>query len=128
VLYLYKDGDIYMTMNSGTLKLRNAKLHAKATVMVDTRVAGQEFGVTASGEVTVITGDEARKLSRQILERYLTEKALTDPEVGGFFTSYEDAVLRLSPRSWTSWDLEQIYTQFFGGKVSTETGYLYPLD
>ena len=69
-----------------------------------------------------------RLLSRQIHERYVTEKALSEPEISGFFASYDDVVIRLSPSSWVSWDMGQPNMQFFGGRLSTETGYLFPLD
>ena len=128
VWYMYKDGNLFVTTNSKSRKFRNIESRPAASLMIDTRKPGFEYGLTASGTANAIRGDEAQKLSRQIHERYLTEKALSDPQISGFFTSYDDVVIRLSPGSWVSWDMGQANVQFFGAKLSTETGYLFPLD
>ena len=128
VWYMYKDGDLFVPTNSNSRKFHNIKSRPTASLMIDTRKPGFEYGLTASGTANAIRGDEAQKLSLQIHERYLTEKALSDPEIGGFFASYDDVVIRVSPRSWVSWDMGQPNIQFFGGKLSTELGYLFPLD
>jgi PPOX class probable F420-dependent enzyme len=128
VWYMYKDGNLFVTMNSKSRKFRNIEARPTASLLVDTRKPGFEYGLAASGTAYAIRGDEAQKLSREIHERYLTGKALSDPQIEGFFSSYDDVVIRLEPRSWVSWDMGQPNVQFFGGKLSTETGYLFPLD
>jgi PPOX class probable F420-dependent enzyme len=125
VWYLYKDGNIYVATGSNSRKLRNIESHPFASVMVDTRKPGFEYGLTASGPATAIRGDEAKVLCKAIHEKYMTEKARSDPEMSIFFT-YDDVVIRLSPQSWTSWDMGQVNNQFLQGKLGTETGYLYP--
>jgi PPOX class probable F420-dependent enzyme len=125
VWYLYRDGDIYVATGSKSQKLRNIESHPFASVMIDTRKPGFEYGLTASGPAAAIRGDEAKALCKAIHEKYMTEKALTDPEMSVFFT-YDDVIVRVSPQSWTSWDMGQLNTQFLQGKLSTETGYLYP--
>jgi PPOX class probable F420-dependent enzyme len=126
--YMYKDGNLFVTTNSKSRKFRNVTSRPTASLMVDSRKPGFERGIVAYGEATTITGEEAQMLSRQIHERYLTEKALDDPQIAGFFSFYDDVVVRLSPRSWASWDMGNLNLQFFDGKLSTETGYLFLLD
>jgi general stress protein 26 len=128
VWYMYKDGRLFVTTSSNSRQFRNIESRPTASLMIDTRIPGFEYGLTGSGTADAIRGDEAQQLSRQIHERYLTEKALSDPEIGGSFASYDDGVIRLSPRSWVSWDMRQLNRQVFGGKLSTESGYLFPLD
>ncbi|MDQ6693043.1 MAG: pyridoxamine 5'-phosphate oxidase family protein [Chloroflexota bacterium] len=128
VWYMYKDGDLFVATGPNSRKVRNIESSPVASLMIDTRKPGFEYGLTGLGTATLIRGDEAQLLSLQIHERYLTEKALNDPEIGGFFSTNDDVVIRLSPSSWVSWDMGQINNRFFGGKLSTETGYLFPLD
>jgi general stress protein 26 len=126
VWYLYKDGNIYVSTNSKSRKFRNIESYPSASFMVDTREPGFEYGLTASGSASAIRGDEAQTLRAEIHERYLTEKAWSDPKVSAFFASYDDVVIRLSPQSWASWDMGRANVHFLQGKLSTETGYLYP--
>lgn len=126
--YMYKDGNLFVTTNSNSRTFRNIESRPAASLMIDTRKPGFEYGLTAAGTANPIRGAEAQELSRQIHERYLTEKALSDPAISGFFATYDDVVIRLSPSSWVSWDMGQPNIQFFGGKLSTESGYLFPLD
>lgn len=128
VWYLYEDGHLFVTTSSNSRQFKNVEARPTASLMIDTRRPGFECGLTALGTADPIRGDEAQKLSRQIHERYLTEKALSNPEISNFFASYDDVVIRLSPRSWVSWDMGQPNIQFFGGKLSTESGYLFALD
>jgi len=125
--YMYKDGNLFVTTNSKSRHFQNIDSRPSASLMIDTRKPGFEYGLTALGAANSIRGDDAQKLSRQIHERYLTEKALSDPETSALFASHDDVVIRLSPSSWVSWDMGQLNIQFFGGKLSTESGYLYPL-
>ena len=126
VWYLYRDGNIYVATSSKSRKFRNIKSCATASLMIDTRTPGYEYGLTACGSASAIEGEEARALNLEIFARYLTEKALNDPEVAHFFTSYDDGAIRLSPQSWVTWDMGQANDHFFQGKLSTDTGYLYP--
>jgi PPOX class probable F420-dependent enzyme len=128
VWYLYRDGDLFVTTGSNSRQFRNIESRPTASLMIDTRIPGSEYGLTASGMAKAVRGDEAQQLSRQIHERYLTELAFSDPEISDAFTAYDDVVIRLSPRSWVSWDMGQLNTQAFGGKMSTQSGYLFPLD
>lgn len=126
--YMYKDGSLFLTTNSNSRSFRNIASRPVASLMIDTRKPGFEYGLTAAGTASPIRGAEAQELSSQIHERYLTQKALSDPKISGFFTSYDDVVICLSPQSWASWDMGQPNVQFFGGILSTESGYLFALD
>lgn len=128
VWYLYKDGKLFVATNSNSRKIRNIELHPKAALIVETRKPGFEQGVTARGTAEIIRGNEARPIRYQVHARYLTEKAFRDPQVSGFFESFDDAVICLTPESWSSWDMGQANIQFFNGILSTDTGYLYHLD
>ena len=78
VWYLYEDGNLYVTTNSKSRKIRNIESRPTASLMIDTRKPGFEYGLTAAGAATAIRGDEARVLSRKIHERYLTDRELRE--------------------------------------------------
>lgn len=126
VWYLYKDGEFYVATSSKSKQFRNITSCASASLMIDSRTPGYEYGLTARGSASAIEGEEARILRSEIYERYLTEKALNDADVAHFFASHDDVVIRLSPHSWVSWDMGQANKHFLQGKLGTETGYLYP--
>lgn len=126
VWYLYEDGQLFASVNSQSRKARNVTERPQAAFLVETREPGFEKGVTARGTATLLEGDEAAAIRRQIHERYLTEAALGDPRVQGFFAASDDVVLRLTPESWSSWDMGYLNTNFLGGLLSVENGYVYP--
>jgi PPOX class probable F420-dependent enzyme len=128
VWYLYEDGLLFVATGSGTRQVRNVDKRPTASLMVDTRVPGFERGLTASGTADTIRGEEAQPLRRRIQARYLTERAFSDLRVGASFEAHDDVVIRLTPRTWVSWDMAQLNAQFFGGRLGTHTGYMYPLD
>ncbi len=88
--YLYEDGLLYGATGSRTRQVRNVEARPVASLMVDTRVPGFERGLTASGTADTIRGDEAQPLKRRIQARYLTERALGDPRVGGSLEASDD--------------------------------------
>ena len=126
--YLYEDGLLYVATGSGTRHVLNVEARPVASLIVDTRVPGFERGVTASGTADTIRGDEAQPLKRRIQARYLTELAFRDERIGGSFETSDDVVIRITPRTWVSWDMGDLNTRFFDGRLSTKTGYMYPLD
>lgn len=128
VWYLYRDGVLFVATSSTSRQFRNIEARPTASLMIDTRVPGFERGLTAAGTADAIRGGQARRLSREIHERYLTQQALSDPQIGGPFASHDDVVIRIVPRSWVSWDMAQLNAQSFGGRLSTESGNLFPLD
>jgi len=128
VWYLYEDGLLFVATGSHTRQVRNVEARPTASLMVDTRVPGIERGLTASGTADTVKGDEAEPLKRRIHERYLTERALSDTGIGASFDASDDVVIRLTPRTWVSWDMGELNARYFEGRLSTETGYLHPLD
>lgn len=99
VWFLFKDDALYVTTNSNSQKVRNLQARPEAALMVDAREPGCERGVAARGSVEILTGEEVATLRDEIHERYLTDRAMDDPQIAGFFASFDDTVLRLTPES-----------------------------
>src|SRR5690242_11703352 len=72
VWYLFEDGCLYVATSSKTRKARNLAARRKASLMVDVRRPATERGVTASGSVDLILGDQSRQINRRIHSRYLS--------------------------------------------------------
>ena len=128
VWYLYEAGCFYVATASRTQKARNAAARPKASLMVDVRKAGAERGVTASGTVELISGDQSQEINRRIHGRYMSGAALSDPRVGPVFASFDDVTIKLMPVSWIAWDMKALDAQAFGGRLGGTPGYLLPLD
>ena len=128
IWYLYKHGYLYFPTSAKSQKVRNVEANPMATAMIDTRVPGQEQGVSVSGQADVIRGERGRALVAEAQRRYLTEVALADTKVGPVYAEFDDVVIRITPERWTTWNIAQMNVEQFEGKLSVETGYLYPLD
>lgn len=128
VWFLFEGGCLFVATSSRTHKVRNILARPKASLMVDSRKAGSERGVTASGKAEVITGERARALNLRVHRRYMSEAAIADPRVGGIFTSWDDVTIKLEPDSWISWDMAALDAQVFGGLIGSTPGYVFPLD
>jgi len=128
IWYLYKDGYLYFPTNSKSQKVLNVEARPLAAAMIDTRVPGQEQGVSVSGSATVIGGEQGRALVAEAQQRYLTKVALADENVGKVYAKFDDVVIVLEPTRWVTWDIAKMNTERFDGKLGVETGYLYPLD
>jgi PPOX class probable F420-dependent enzyme len=128
VWYLFDAGSLYVATSSRTQKARNVAARPRASLMVDVRRPGAERGVTAAGSVEVISGDQSQEINRRIHSRYLSAAAISDPHVGPVFASFDDVTLRLTPVSWTSWDMAVLDAQALGGRLGKTPGYLLPLD
>ena len=100
----------------------------KASVMVDARKPGQERGVTGTGRAELISGDQSREINRRIHSRYMSAPAIADPGIGPVFASFDDVTIRLTPDSWTTWDMAVLDAQAFGGRLGGTPGYMLPLD
>jgi len=70
--------------------------------MVDARKPGAERGVTATGSVEVISGEQSAEINLRIHSRYMSLAAISDPQIGPVFASFDDVTLRLTPDSWIS--------------------------
>jgi len=128
VWYLFESGCLFVATSSRSRKARNLAARPKASLMVDLRKPGTERGVTAAGRVEVISGGQSREINLRIHSRYLSAGALSDPHVGPAFASFDDVTIRLTPVSWTTWDMAVLDAQALGGRLGATPGYLLPLD
>jgi hypothetical protein len=58
----------------------------------------------------------------------MSTEAMSDSHIEPVFASFDDVTLRLTPVSWTSWDMAALDAQAFGGRLGGTPGYLLPLD
>ena len=128
VWYLFESGSLYVATSSKSRKARNVAARPKASLMVDVRKPGAERGVTAAGRAEVITGDESQEINLRIHSRYMSAAAMADPQIGPVFASFDDVTIRLTPESWTTWDMAVLDAQALGGRLGGTPGYLLPLD
>jgi PPOX class probable F420-dependent enzyme len=128
VWYLFEDDYLFVATSSKSRKTRNVLARPKASLMVDVRKPAAERGVTAAGRVQVISGDQSREINRRIHSRYMSAAAISDPNIGPVFASFDDVTLRLMPNRWTTWDMSVLDAQAFGGRLGGTPGYLLPLD
>lgn len=128
IWYLYQDGLLYFPTNAQSQKARNVQRNPTASALIDTRMPGQEQGVSVAGVATIIDGPRGRDLVAQAQQRYLTPQAIADPGVGPRYTEFDDVVIALTPQRWTTWDIAQMNADQFAGKLSVASGYLYPYD
>lgn len=128
IWYLYQEGVLYFPTNAQSQKARNVQRNPAASAMIDTRVPGQEQGVSVAGAATIIAGPRGRALVAQAQQRYLTPKAIADPGIGPRYTEFDDVVIALTPQRWTTWNIAQMNVDQFDGRLGVESGYLYPYD
>lgn len=128
VWYLFEDGYLYVATSSKSRKARNLAARPKASLMVDVRKPAAERGVSASGKVDLVSGDQSRGINQRIHSRYMSAAAMSDPHIEPVFASFDDVTLRITPVSWTTWDMTVLDAQAFGGRLGGTPGYLLPLD
>jgi PPOX class probable F420-dependent enzyme len=128
VWYLFESGSLFVATSSKSRKARNVTARPKASLMVDVRKPGSERGVTSTGKVEVISGDQSQEINRRIHSRYMSAAALSDPNIGPVFASFDDVTIRLTPASWITWDMAVLDAQALGGRLGGTPGYLLPLD
>jgi hypothetical protein len=95
-------------------KARNVAARRRL-IVVDTRRAGDELWVSASGTAEIIQGERFNEIAEKILKRYITKTGLEDPRVGPGFSAGGGVVICLTPDSWGSWDFKSLDDQYFGG-------------
>ena len=128
VWYLFEDGCLFIATSSKSRKARNIAARATASLMVDIRKPAHERGVNAAGEAELISGEQSEAINRRIHSRYMSAAAIADPHVGPVFASFDDVTIKITPASWTTWDMSVLDTQAFGGRLGGTPGYLLPLD
>lgn len=115
VWYLFENDLFYVSTSSSGRKTRNTMAHPETTIVVDSRrQQGEERWVSASGKAEIIRGSTAAIIYEKILNRYITKQALEDKTVGAMFKAAGDAVIRIKPESWSSWELKSMDDQYFG--------------
>ena len=117
VWYLYEDGALYVATSANTSKGRNLKRDSRVSICIESREAGKEAGVSASGHAELIEGEEAMPLALRVNGKYLTDEALEHPKIRTAFVDMSDLVIRLRPEHWISWDMETMAEQLFGGEM-----------
>jgi len=128
VWYLFEEGSLFVATSSKSRKARNVAARPKASWVVDTRKPGTERGVTAAAKAELISGNQSRELNCRIHSRYMSPAAISDPHVDAVLASFDDVTIRLTPVSWTAWDMTLLDAQAFGGRLGGTPGYLLPLD
>jgi PPOX class probable F420-dependent enzyme len=128
VWYLFDDRDLFVATSSKSRKARNIAARAKASLMVDLRKPGAERGVSGAGKAELISGEHSEEINRRIHSRYMSAAAMSDPHVGPVFASFDDVTIRITPSTWTAWDMAMLDTQAFEGRLGGTPGYLLPLD
>jgi hypothetical protein len=95
---------------------------------VDVRKPGAELGVNEAGKAELTSAEQSEEINRRIHSRYMSAAAMTDPHVGPVFASFDDVTIRITPGSWTAWDMAVLDAQAFGRRLGGTPGYLLPLD
>jgi len=121
VWYLFDNRRFYFVTGSSARKARNSKARPNATVVVDSRRnQGNERSISASGTVEVITGEESKEINKKIIQRYVTEEGINNPNIGPVFEAAGEAVICLTPKSWHSYEFKSVDDAYFGGILSQE--------
>ena len=115
VWYLFRDEQLFVAAPSFSRKARNASARATASLIVDIRKPGSEQWVSGAGPVTIVRGDESRRINAAIHERYLTADAIAEPRIGPAFAGVDDVTLSIRPTVWRSWSAADADAQFFAG-------------
>jgi len=117
----------YLAVPSNSMKARNVSLNANASILIESRKLYEECGICAQGQARLITDDDVAALRQQVHEKYVTAAGLADAAVGGFFSSFDDAIICLDPARWFSWDMADLDQQMFGGRLQNE-GLFHPTE
>ncbi len=128
VWFLHSAGTLYVATGSSTGKARNLMRDPRAALCIESRAPGREAGLSACGVVTLLEGEAAAPIARQVNEKYLTELALADPVVGPAFDSMSDVVIQLSPARWIAWDMGEVGEQLFAGREVNEADFFRPTE
>lgn len=128
VWYLFEDGKLFIATSSNSRKARNIVARTRASLMVDVRKPGAERGVNGAGPAELISGEQSEEINRRIHSRYMSAAAMTDRRVGPVFASLDDVTIKITPSSWTAWNMAVLDAQAFGGRLGGTPGYLLSLD
>lgn len=129
IWYVFRDEQFFVGASSSSRKVRNAIARPTATLVIDVRKPGRERWIAGSGPVTIVRGDESRKINAVIQERYLTQEAMRDPRIGPAFAAVDDVTLCIRSSKWRSWAAADVDAKFFGGILTaTPERWFRPVD
>jgi hypothetical protein len=118
VWHILEEGRWFVAISSRSRKARNVAARTKASLMVDARTPGGERGVTTTGAIELISGDQSREIDPRSHCRYLGAAAVAHAHIRPVFESLDAVTLRLTPSSWIASDMAAPDAQAFGGRVS----------
>ncbi len=99
-----EESAVMLATGSRSRKVRNLQRDGRATLVIhDSRPGFEVCGVSISGTIDVIAGDDARPLVDRVHRRYVAESADAHPDVHAFLSS-DDVALRFRPESAFTWD------------------------
>jgi general stress protein 26 len=125
--YLCEEGQLYLETDSTSRQARNLRARPTASLMIDVRQPGVEFGVTAAGHAELVSGARSHDLNQRIFRRYLSPEAMADPRLGVLLTNPTAITIELIPTTWTAWDMRELAKALFNGEPAP-SGYFLPLD
>jgi PPOX class probable F420-dependent enzyme len=126
VWFLFDGESFFVMMMSSSVKMKNLRGNRRMALMIESRVASKEIGISVSGEAEILAGDAAQQAIEAIHAKYITAEGLADPDVGPRFREWDDTAVRLTPQRWIAWDMGWVDQQAFGGKLGS-MAYLKPL-
>ena len=125
--YVYEVGRLYLETDSTSRQARNLRARPTASLMIDARRPGAEFGVTAAGHAELVSGERSHDLNQRIFRWYLSPAAMADPRLGVLLTIPTAITIELIPTTWTAWDMGELAKALFSG-APAPSGYFLPLD
>ena len=129
VWYLFEDNCLFVSSSSMSRKVKNVTSRPEVSLMVDVRKLGSEKWVYASGTAEIIKGEESKSINAKIRQRYVTKAGLEDSRVGPVFEAGNDITIKITPKTWRSWDMKSLDDQLFGGILSqTPETWFLPLE
>jgi len=128
VWYFFDGASVYIGTSGRSRKARNARSNPNVSLMVDSRDVAASRGATLVGTAEMLTGSPARQWVALIHQKYLSEAARADAQVGPVFAAVDDVAIKIMPTEVISWDMHQVDRQFFGGAIEKNPAYLLPLE
>ena len=123
--YLYEDDTFYFAVQSDSRIAANVSARGKLAFTLYIGAHGKEEELTVSGTGDIVVGEEAQAINLRLHQRYFTDEALADPQVGPILALGNDQAVKVSVEAIRVWRLADL-DQFFGGKLSS-TDYLRKL-
>ncbi|MEP4149493.1 MAG: pyridoxamine 5'-phosphate oxidase family protein [Halioglobus sp.] len=123
--YLYENDTFYFAVQSDSRIADNVSARSKLAFTLYIGAHGAEEELTVSGRGKIIEGDKAQAINLRLHQRYFTDEALADPQVGPVLAIGNDQTVKVSVEAIRVWRLAEL-DQFFGGKLSS-TDYLRKL-